>query len=325
MAQSTSTSVVEHPSWLCSREELINSPSRIDGVSREEECLFLRQTCDELTSLGMRIYSKREIGTAMILFHRFFTRRSILKHERWLIACACLIVAWKATDFSIPAKFSQIVPIYLSHLTGNTERIDQNSEAYVNTKERLVQAERLLLYVLEYDVDIDLPFHHIEDLLRDLGIGKPPGPPPQPPGFHDDPRFNFYEGSFKSVNEAMRTTLCVQYDARTLAMGCLCYVRDQLMRHGFLTPSNWDAVISAHITSEAAADIGNQIRETLAMAKRATQQGSAAGSGVPSAAGAGAGTAASDGDAMVTDASNPSVRGTAADAPPSHPPPHPNG
>jgi hypothetical protein len=287
-SSSPSPSPLFHPPrWLLAAGDLrSSSPSRADGMAYETEHTLRKSTCLELTAVGRRLFggkAKQVPMAAEVFFQRFYSRRSVLKHDRMAVALACLLVAGKVTDFCSPARTEKCVAELLAH-SGHAEPVGEKTEAFVTAKERLLAAERFLLYVLEYDLEADTPHPLIEGLCRDLGLAP------------DSP---YEEGALRAAHEALRTTLCVQYDARTLALGCLVYVREEFARLGPRAPAppapeRWAAVVEAQLAAspfqEAARDVPAQIRETTELTRRTL-----AGAAAAAAGGAGAATGAGGG------------------------------
>ena len=240
-----------------------------------------RSTCGMMSEIGMRLLEKKaSVATALVLFQRFFSRCSLLRHDRMAVAVASLLVAGKSTDFANPARAA------LRHFVPAPER----GELFAGARERLVQAERLLLFTLEYDLEVDLPFRHLQRACRDMGVAE---------------AAPLSQGAVRSANEALRSTLCVQYAARTLALGCLAFARDQLLARGlFVKPERWDEVVEAgggalgagelRALREALADITRQIEESLAVTREALAS-AAGGSGAAGIGGVVSGGVASSG------------------------------
>ena len=181
----------------------------------------------------MRVLEKKaSVATALVLFQRFFSRRSLVQHDRMAMAVAALVVAGKSTDFANPARasFRLFVPDYLARTSqAGAPAVAERSEAFAAAKERLVQAERLLLHTLEYDVDVDLPFRPLQRACRDMGVAE---------------AAPLWGMAVRFANEALRSTLCVQYSAQTLARGCLAHARTQLLaREIFEKPARWDEIV----------------------------------------------------------------------------------
>ena len=281
------------PPWLLPRELLLDaSPSRADGMTAAVEHTMRRSTCGMMSEIGMRLLEKKaSVATALVLFQRFFSRCSLLRHDRMAVAVASLLVAGKSTDFANPARAAlrHFVPDYLAR-TGHTAPAPERGELFAGARERLVQAERLLLFTLEYDLEVDLPFRHLQRACRDMGVAE---------------AAPLSQGAVRSANEALRSTLCVQYAARTLALGCLAFARDQLLARGlFVKPERWDEVVEAgggalgagelRALREALADITRQIEESLAVTREALAS-AAGGSGAAGIGGVVSGGGASSG------------------------------
>lgn len=191
------------------------SPSRLDGMTYGIEHTLRKSTCVEIATIVNKVLQRKEpIYSATIFFQRFFSRRSFIKHDRIAIAIGCCIIAGKCTDFISPAKIKDYIPEYLNR-TGHTPPYQEKTELWVNTKEKLIQAERYILYILEYDVLLDPPYKYLESIAKILQI---------------DPSSPLYEGASRCITEALRTTLCIQYNSRKLALGCLYFSKEELIR-----------------------------------------------------------------------------------------------
>lgn len=113
--------------WRLTREELRASPSVLDGLSPEDEELFRRVECEYLASAGWRLFKRREtVATAMYLFHRFFSRRSMRKHDRVEVSTACLLLASKLED-NPRTPLHDVVEAHLFRL-GQVQRVGFGKE-----------------------------------------------------------------------------------------------------------------------------------------------------------------------------------------------------
>jgi len=249
-----------HPSWLMNKEDIYNqSPSRLDGITYEQEHTIRKSTCVEIATIVNKILQRKEpIYSATIFFQRFFSRQSLVKHNRIAIAIACIMIAGKCTDFCSPAKIKDYIPEYLNR-TGNTPPYQEKTELWVNTKEKLIQAERLVLYILEYDVVYDSPYKYLDSISKLLLI---------------DTSSPLYEGALRCITEALRTTLCIQYDSRKLVLGCIYFSKEEHIRvHKPYTVSNenWNILYNDnnnYITLQEAKDILEQLRESIQLTKK---------------------------------------------------------
>jgi hypothetical protein len=74
------------------------------------------------------------------------------------------------------------------------------AQAFVNAEEKIVRAERLLLHVIEYDLEVPLPWPHIRPVTDRLGAPE-----------------GVAKVAVKTVNDFVRMTLTLQYTAEQLA------------------------------------------------------------------------------------------------------------
>ncbi|KAK6122671.1 hypothetical protein DH2020_043587 [Rehmannia glutinosa] len=90
--------------FFMSRDEIERcSPSRKDGIDVLHETRLRYSYCAFLQNLGVRLdLPQTTIGTAMVLCHRFFVRRSHASHDRFLIATATLFLASKSEETPRP-------------------------------------------------------------------------------------------------------------------------------------------------------------------------------------------------------------------------------
>lgn len=75
--------------WLFSREDLLNSPSRKDGISWENEKAIRHNSCSFILEIGKYLRRGKTDNTAYIrdsaaciIFHRFFTAQSFKSQNR---------------------------------------------------------------------------------------------------------------------------------------------------------------------------------------------------------------------------------------------------
>ncbi|XP_073267877.1 cyclin-T1-4 isoform X3 [Populus alba] len=93
----------DEPVFLSKDEIERYSPSRKDGIDALRETHLRYSYCAFLQNLGLRLeLPQTTIGTAMVLCHRFFVRRSHACHDRFLIAVAALFLAAKSEETPCP-------------------------------------------------------------------------------------------------------------------------------------------------------------------------------------------------------------------------------
>ncbi|KAK6117231.1 hypothetical protein DH2020_049031 [Rehmannia glutinosa] len=123
-----------------SRDEIERrSPSRKDGIDPLHETHLRYSYCAFLQNLGLRLdLPQTTIGTAMVLCHRFFVRRSHASHDRFLIATSVLFLAIKIGLNSI--------------------------------SQRIFEAEQLVLTTLNFELNVQHPYDSVTSILQKLGF-----------------------------------------------------------------------------------------------------------------------------------------------------------
>lgn len=106
--------------------------------------------------------------TAMVLFQRFFMRHSFAEHDRNLVAAAALFMAAKVEEQH--RRVRHFVDASFCVLRG-VERPPHgfNEEASAEwraARDALLEAERVLLHSLEFDVAVEQPYAAITGALR---------------------------------------------------------------------------------------------------------------------------------------------------------------
>ncbi|MED6123921.1 hypothetical protein PIB30_054155 [Stylosanthes scabra] len=164
----------DKPSFM-SRDEIDRySPSRKDGIDVRHEAHLRYSYCAYLQNLGMRLeLPQTTIGTAMVLCHRFFVRRSHACHDRFLIATAALFLAAKSEESPRPLNNVLRVSSEILH------KQDFTMLSYLfpidwfeQYRERLLEAEQLILTTLNFELNVQHPYAPLTSVLNKLGLSK---------------------------------------------------------------------------------------------------------------------------------------------------------
>ncbi|RYR37446.1 hypothetical protein Ahy_A09g042330 isoform C [Arachis hypogaea] len=164
----------DKPSFM-SRDEIDRySPSRKDGIDVRHETHLRYSYCAYLQNLGMRLeLPQTTIGTAMVLCHRFFVRRSHACHDRFLIATAALFLAAKSEESPRPLNnvlraSSEILHKQDFTMLSYLFPIDW----FEQYRERLFEAEQLILTTLNFELNVQHPYAPLTSVLNKLGLSK---------------------------------------------------------------------------------------------------------------------------------------------------------
>ncbi|GAB4851113.1 hypothetical protein Ancab_030407 [Ancistrocladus abbreviatus] len=158
-----------------SREEIERcSPSRKDGIDALHETRLRYSYCAFIQNLGMRLeLPQTTVGTAMVLCHRFFVRRSHACHDRYLIGTAALFLAAKSEETPRPLNNVLRASCEILH------KQDVTTLSYMlpidwfeQYQERLIEAEQLILTTLNFELDVQHPFDPLTSILNKLGLSQ---------------------------------------------------------------------------------------------------------------------------------------------------------
>lgn len=162
--------------WLYTPDELAApSLSQRDGFTPGEEAAAHRDALEYINSflpsftnanLGLA-EPRRLLGTAHLIYHRFYARRSLKGHDRLEVATAAVMLSAKAVNRP------QYIKFFVGALLVRRDRrvADEHSEAFVMAKEALVSAERAVLAALEFDMaSLVLPYDYVRFYVAALGL-----------------------------------------------------------------------------------------------------------------------------------------------------------
>ncbi|XP_011090748.1 cyclin-T1-4 isoform X1 [Sesamum indicum] len=191
---------------LMSRDEIERcSPSRKDGIDPLQEAHLRYSYCVFLQNLGIRLnLPQTTIGTAMVLCHRFFVRRSHASHDRFLIATAVLFLASKSEE--TPRALNDVLRASCEIL----HKQDFTLLSYMlpidwleRYRERITDAEQLILTTLNFELNVQHPYESLTSTLQKLG-------------FSQSLLVNL---ALNLVSEGLRSSLWLQFKPHQIAAG----------------------------------------------------------------------------------------------------------
>mmetsp|Transcript_2241 Transcript_2241/g.8688 ORF Transcript_2241/g.8688 Transcript_2241/m.8688 type:complete len:256 (-) Transcript_2241:182-949(-) len=230
------------------------SPSRSHGIDARLEATFRWSYCDFLRDAGIELRMPQlTIATATVFCHRFYSRHAHAAAENsiFTIATACLFLAGKVEE--TPKSLREVVRV--SYLVQHKNEYDfavkqiHQQDCFEDQKQRLLNAERLLLHALRFDFNVDHPYKHILSLAKRAFEDV-----------HVTQNFsrNLTQVAWNFANDSLRTTLCLQFNARSIAAAVL-YLASKLSRAMEDAPKDtWD---SFGVAKNHCNEISNQIMD----------------------------------------------------------------
>jgi cyclin T len=146
---------------------------------------------------------KLTIATALVFFHRFYARQSFKKHDRATLAATCLHLAGKVEE--TPRKLSMVIQVahHVLH-KGRRDPIDPKSQDFAKQKECLLNAERVLLHTVAFELSIEHPYTFLLQMVKKISIDKMLSK-------------ELVQTSWNFVNDSYGTNLCLQYPPHDIA------------------------------------------------------------------------------------------------------------
>ncbi|KAF6154246.1 hypothetical protein GIB67_036464 [Kingdonia uniflora] len=150
------------------------SPSRKDGIDSLRETHLRYSYCSFLQNLGMRLeLPQTTIGSAMVLCHRFFVRRSHVCHDRFLIATAALFLAAKSEETLRPLNDVLRASCEICHKQDlsffpSLLPVDW----FEQYRDRVTQAEHMILTTLDFELNVQHPYVPLTSALNKLGLSQ---------------------------------------------------------------------------------------------------------------------------------------------------------
>jgi len=165
------------------------SSAVINEYSRSS-CSFICKIADRLK---LRLISK---STALVFFHRFFSRQSFATHDRWVVAMTCVFLASKVEEDI--RKLKEV--ILAGHKVKTGEDLDEKNDLYKRLVDKILICERILLHTLSFDVSVEHPHNDSLRYVKEIGGGS-----------------DLKQTTWNFLNDSLNTKLCLRYTAQQIA------------------------------------------------------------------------------------------------------------
>lgn len=218
---------------LYTREELLGSPSCVDGLDSCAEKRLRNGYCDLISGAGAELkLPQYVVACAIFLCHHFFAIKSMRRNDRFLIATACLFLGCKMEDRIQNIK-DVITACYIERFGPDSGRVlGLKDPSHMRTVRALVlDAEKIILQETGFSFVVDLPYNHSLNLLEMLPLDHLRG----------DRKLKLIQLVWDLINDSLRTTLALQYSARAIAAGMVS-VALTFMKETCGTKRIWEGV-----------------------------------------------------------------------------------
>lgn len=151
-----------HNTWLFSEDSFLSKcPSRKQMTLQQD--LKVRDLIhDFLLKLGSRLkLDGRTILAATIYINRYYMRTPITT-SKYFVACAAISISCKLHDTYRP---SDKIAMTACLLKNPGKPVDQHSSIFWQWRDQLLYREELMLKLLNFELNVELPYDFCEDLL----------------------------------------------------------------------------------------------------------------------------------------------------------------
>lgn len=198
--------------WYFMKEELENSPSVRDGLTREEERRLRKKSCAFIREVGKKLnLPQLTIATATVFFHRYYTRHSFKNTNTSAndVSIACVFLAAKVHENV--KKFKEVVRQAFTVLCVPIPEAD--TEAFRDTKKRILGVEMDVLHANGFLLHIEHPYPMLVSTAKRIKE--------RIPSFTDEEMKQLIQTAWNFVNDGLHTTLCLQFKPNLISSATL--------------------------------------------------------------------------------------------------------
>lgn len=151
--------------WIFSVDDIVNTPSRLDGISASDETIQRCQSANMIEALGRKLQlPSTAIYSAAVYMQRFYQMHSCVQFSPLLMAPVFLLLAAKVEE--CPRSVHQMILGYhkLRHPDERPLRVE--SELYLQKYEEIVMWETVLIQSLGFEFTLDNPYAYVAQICQ---------------------------------------------------------------------------------------------------------------------------------------------------------------
>ncbi|KAI0403932.1 cyclin-like protein [Xylaria palmicola] len=198
--------------WFFSADEILSSPSILDGLPPAEERLRRAKGVNFIYQVGILLELPQiTLYVAGVFFHRFYMRRSMVEERQGIhhynIAATSLFLANKTEENC--RKTKDIIIAVAKVAQKNPKLIvDEQSKEYWRWRDSILMYEEVMLECLTFDVMIDNPHFKLYEFLGQVGL------------IHNK---NLRHAAWAFCNDSCLTVLPLLMEARDIAIASIFF------------------------------------------------------------------------------------------------------
>ncbi|KAI6084530.1 cyclin-like protein [Hypoxylon rubiginosum] len=206
------TPVAMSNQWHFTQDEVLSSPSILDGLQPAEERLRRAKGVNFIYQAGILLeLPQTTLYVAGVFFHRFFMRCSMVEEKHGIhhynIAATALFLANKTEENC--RKTKDIIIAVAKVAQKNAKLIvDEQSKEYWRWRDSILMFEEVMLENLTFDLMIESSHHRLYDFLGQLQV------------IHNK---NLRHAAWAFCNDSCLTILPLLMDARDIAIAAIFF------------------------------------------------------------------------------------------------------
>ncbi|TQV97118.1 cyclin domain-containing protein [Cordyceps javanica] len=211
-ASGSQTPLLGANQWSFTADEVLSTPSVIDGISPEEERLRRAKGVNFVYQAGVMLdLPQITLWVAGVFFHRFYMRFSMVQEKggihHYNIAATALFLANKVEENC--RKTKDIIIAVAKVAQKNAKLIiDEQSKEYWRWRDSILTYEEVMLEQLTFDMMVDNPYRNLFELLGKLDI------------VHNK---HLRQAAWAFCNDACLTALPLLVEARDVAISAIFF------------------------------------------------------------------------------------------------------
>uniref|UniRef100_A0A7S3AAW4 Cyclin-like domain-containing protein n=2 Tax=Rhodosorus marinus TaxID=101924 RepID=A0A7S3AAW4_9RHOD len=198
--------------WLFGKDDIENSPSREKNIRASTERRITASCTRFILEVGAALEVPQLTRCAAIkLMQRFYLMESMSRHSPPAVASACLFIACKVQEC---VKRLRDVIYWSIKIKTRSEQFPrgedllEESSRFQAEKKLVLQKERDVLRVLNFDYDVDLPFKYIIQLVKLYGTSA-------------EQQKDLIQYAWNFVNDSLLTSIHMEYNETDIATAAL--------------------------------------------------------------------------------------------------------
>ncbi|KAI4196743.1 MAG: hypothetical protein LQ346_003166 [Caloplaca aetnensis] len=204
--------VIPESQWLFTENELLRTPSILDGLSPDKERENRGKGVNFIFQVGIMLKLPQVTqATASVLLHRFYVRHSMIDaggrpgFHYYTMAATSVFLATKIEENCRKMKELVIACVRVAQKDPH-KMVDEQDKEYWRWKDNILHNEDVLLEALCFDLTLEPPYKTLSEYLNHFGEG-------------DNRRLRNSAWAF--INDSCMTVLCLMFSSKQIAASAL--------------------------------------------------------------------------------------------------------